>query len=91
MHALFLTWKLLILLSFYIHNVLEQVKTHVFANLHFERVLHFVIDYARILLHNTTDTLWPRETSCRLTYFRGFCNLNSPCTVNSCLLDTPKI
>ena len=46
MHALFLNWKLLILLSFYVHNVLEQVKTHVFTNLHLERVLRFVIDYA---------------------------------------------
>ena len=49
MHALFLNiWQLLILLSFDFHEVLEQLKTYVFTNIHFERVLHFVIDDAWI-------------------------------------------
>ena len=42
------TTKLSILLRFYFHGVLEQLKTNFPTNFRFKRVLGFVIEYARI-------------------------------------------
>ena len=35
----------MILLSFYIYEVLEQLKTNIHTNSYFKRALHIVIDY----------------------------------------------
>ena len=40
------TTKLSILLRFYFHDVLEQLKTNFHTNFRFKRVLGFVIEYA---------------------------------------------
>ena len=40
------TTKLSILLRFYFHGVLEQLKTNFHTNFRFKRVLGFVIEYA---------------------------------------------
>ena len=40
------TRKLSILLRFYFHDVLEQLKTNFHTNFHFKRVLGFVIEDA---------------------------------------------
>ena len=40
------TTKLSILLTFYFHGVLEQLKTNFRTNFRFKRVLGFVIEYA---------------------------------------------
>ena len=40
------TTKLSILLRFYFHDVLEQLKTNFHTNLRFARVIGFVIQYA---------------------------------------------
>ena len=40
------TTKLSILLRFYFHGVLEQLKTNFQTNLRFKKVLGFVIEYA---------------------------------------------
>ena len=42
----FQTSELLILLRFYFHDVLEQLKTNLHTNFHSEWVLCLVIDYA---------------------------------------------
>ena len=42
----FQTSELLILLRFYLHDVLEQLKTNIQTNFHSEWVLGLVIDYA---------------------------------------------
>ena len=42
------TTKLSILLRFYFHGVLEQLKTNFQTNFRFRRVLGFVIEYAGI-------------------------------------------
>ena len=42
----FQTSELLILLRFYFHDVLEQLKTNIQTNFHSEWVLGLVIDYA---------------------------------------------
>ena len=44
----FQTSELLILLRFYFHDELEQLKTNIQTNFHSERVLGLVIDYAWI-------------------------------------------
>ena len=38
--------KLSIFPSFYFHEVLEQLKTNIYTNCNFERVLRLVIEYA---------------------------------------------
>ena len=78
------TKKLSILLRFYFHDVLEQLKTNFHTNFRFKRVLGFVIEYAWIskLLRNAAFTWRPRELSCRFKkwpYFRKFCYLNISC------------
>ena len=40
------TTKLSILLRFYLHDVLEQLKTNFRTNFRFKRVLGFVLEYA---------------------------------------------
>ena len=40
------TTKLSILLRFYFHDVLEQLKTNFRTNFRFKRILGFVIEYA---------------------------------------------
>ena len=62
------TTKLSILLRFYFHGVLEQLKTNFQTNFRFKRVLGFVIEYAWIsmLLRDAAFTWRPRELSCRL-------------------------
>ena len=40
------TAKLSILLRFYFHDVLEQLKTNVYTNFRSKRVLGFVLEYA---------------------------------------------
>ena len=40
------TTKLSILLRYYFHDVLEQLKTNFHTNFRFKRVLGFVIEYA---------------------------------------------
>ena len=42
----FKTTKLSILLRFYFHDVLEQLKNNFHTNFRFEKVLGFVIEYA---------------------------------------------
>ena len=61
------TKGLSILQSFYIHEILEQLKTDIFTSFYFERVLRFVIEYAWIsnLLRDAAFTQRPRELSCR--------------------------
>ena len=70
------TW-LSTLLSFYFHEVLEQLKNEIYTDFHFEKALRFVIQYAWIskLLRDIASQL-----SCwfkKVTYFKGFCYLNS--------------
>ena len=62
------TTKLSILLRFYFHDVLEQLKTNFHTNFRFKRVLGFVIEYAWIskLLRDAAFTWRPRGLSCRL-------------------------
>ena len=62
------TTKLSILLRFYFHGVLEQLKTNFQTNFRFKRVLGFVIEYAWIskLLRDAAFTWRPRELSFRL-------------------------
>ena len=62
------TTKLSILLRFYFHGVLEQLKTNFHTNFRFKRVLGFVIEYAWIskLLRDAAFTWRPRELSFRL-------------------------
>ena len=43
------TTKLSILLRFYFHDVLEQLKTNVHTNFHFKRVLGIVLEYLEFL------------------------------------------
>ena len=75
------TTKLSILLRFYFHGVLEQLKTNFQTNVRFKRFLGFVIEYAWIskLLRDATFTWRPRELSFRLKsdFFEEFCYLNS--------------
>ena len=40
------TTKLSILLRFYFHGALEQLKTNFYTNFRFKRVLGFVLEYA---------------------------------------------
>ena len=60
--------KLSILLKFYFHGVLEQLKTNFQTTFSFKRVLGFVIEYAWIskLLRDAAFTRRPRELSFRL-------------------------
>ena len=62
------TTKLSILLRFYFHGVLEQLKANFQTNFRFKRVLGFVIEYAWIskFLRDAAFTWRPRELSCRL-------------------------
>ena len=62
------TTKLSILLRFYFHGVLQQLKTNFQTNFRFKRVLGFVIEYAWIskLLRDAAFTWRPRELSFRL-------------------------
>ena len=78
------TTKLSILLEFYFHDVLEQLKANFRKKFRFKRVLGFVIEYAWIskLLHDVAFTWRPRL----MTYFGEFCHLNSSCIRNSITL-----
>ena len=60
--------KLSILLKFYFHDALQQLKTSFHTSIRFKRVLGFVIEYAWIskLLRDALFTWRPRELSCRL-------------------------
>ena len=62
------TKKLSILLKFYFHDALQQLKTSFHTSIRFKRVLGFVIEYAWIskLLRDALFTWRPRELSCRL-------------------------
>ena len=62
------TTKLSILLRFYFHGVLEQLKTNFQTNFRLKRVLGFVIEYAWIskLLRDAAFTWRPKELSFRL-------------------------
>ena len=62
------TTKLSILLRFYFHGVLEQLKTNFRTNFRFKRVLGFVIEYAWISkpLRDAAFTWRPRELLGRL-------------------------
>ena len=62
------TTKLSILLRFYFHGVLEQLKTNFQTNVRFKRVLGFVIEYAWIskLLRDAAFTWRQRELSFRI-------------------------
>ena len=62
------TTKLSILLWFYFHGVLEQLKTNFETDFGFKRVVGFVIEYAWIskLLRDVAFTWRPRELSFRL-------------------------
>ena len=57
------TTKLSILPRFYLHDVLEQLKTNFHTNFRFKRVLDFVIDYAWIckLFSDAAFTWRPRK------------------------------
>ena len=82
------TKKISILLGFYFHDVLEQLKTNFHTNFRFKRVLGFVIEYAWIskLLRHAAYTWRPRERLKKVTYFRKFCYLNSSCIRKSTTL-----
>ena len=85
------TAKLSILLRFYFHDVLEQLKNNFHTNFRFKRVLGFVIEYAWIskLLSEVGFTWRARGLSCRLKkyfYFGEFCYLNSSCIRKSITL-----
>ena len=60
------TSELLILLRFYFHDVLEQLKTNIQTNFHSKWVLGLVIDYAWIskLLRDVAFTWRTRELLC---------------------------
>ena len=62
----FQTSELLILLRFYFHDVLEQLKTNIQTNFHSEWVLGLVIDHAWIskLLRDVAFTWRARELLC---------------------------
>ena len=62
----FRTSELLILLRFYFHDVLEQLKTNIQTNFHSDWVLGLVIDYAWIskLLRDVAFTGRARELLC---------------------------
>ena len=62
------TTKLSILLRFYFHGLLEQLKTNFQTNFRFKRILGFVIEYAWIsyLLRDAAFTWRPRELSLRI-------------------------
>ena len=62
------TTKLSILLRFYFHGVLEQLKTNFQTNFRFKRVLGFVIEYGWIskLLRDAAFTWRPKELSFRI-------------------------
>ena len=79
------TTKLSILLRFYFHDVLKQLKTNFHTNFRFKRILSFLIAYARIskLLRDVAFKWRPRELSCRLKkwlisgnffYLKSSCN-----------------
>ena len=81
----FNTRKLSILLSCYLQEGLEQLKTHFHANFHPERALCFAIQYAWISkpLRDAEITWRPRYLSCGLkegTHFGAFWYRNSHCT-----------
>ena len=70
------TTKLSILLRFYFHGVLEQLKINFQTNFRFQRVLGFVMGCAWIskLLRDAAFTWRPREWSFRIKksdFFRG--------------------
>ena len=66
------TTKLSMLLLFYFHDVLGQLKTNFPTNFCFKRNLGFVREYAWIskLLRDVTFTWWVRELSCMLKKWR---------------------
>ena len=66
------TTKLSMLLLFYFHGVLGQLKTNFPTNFRFKRNLGFVREYAWIskLLRDVTFTWWVRELSCTLKKWR---------------------
>ena len=80
-----LNFKTSISLSFYFHEVLEELKTYTFTNCHSERALRFVIGHAWISnLMSDAAFIWrTREISgvrLKSDLFWGFCSLNSFCS-----------
>ena len=80
-----LNLKTSIFLSFYFHEVLEELKTYTFTNCHPERALRFMIAHAWIsnLLSDAAFIRRPREIGgvrLKSDLFRGFCYLNSFCS-----------
>ena len=60
------TTKLSILLRFYFHSVLKQLKTNFQTNFRFKRVLGFVIDTLEFLRFCVTRHLHDGRESCHL-------------------------
>ena len=60
------TTKLSILLRFYFHGVLEQLKTNFQTNFRFRRVLDFVIGTLEFLSFCVTQHLHDGQESCHL-------------------------
>lgn len=80
-----LNFKTSISLSFYFHEVLEELKTYTFTNCHSERALRFVIGHAWISnLMSDAAFIWrTREISgvrLKSDLFWGLCSLNSFCS-----------
>ena len=80
-----LNFKTSISLSFYFHEVLEELKTYTSTNCHSERALRFVIGHAWISnLMSDAAFIWrTREISgvrLKSDLFWGFCSLNSFCS-----------
>ena len=80
-----LNFKTSISLSFYFHEVLEELKTYTFTTCHSERALRFVIGHAWISnLMSDAAFIWrTREISgvrLKSDLFWGFCSLNSFCS-----------
>ena len=77
------TTKLSILLRFYFHGVLEQLKTNFQTNFRFKRALGFIIEYAWIskLLLDAAFTWRTREVSFRLKKWLFSGNLLPLCKI----------
>ena len=81
---IFLVFYSSILLSFYFHEVLQQLTTLIYTNLRFERVLHFAIEDAWIskVLRDAAFSWRPGKLFCglkTLPIFLRFCYLNNTC------------
>ena len=78
------TTTLSVLLRFYFHGVLEQLKTNFQTNFRFKSVLGFVLEYAWISKLLRDEAF--KRLKIKVTYFGVFCYLNSSCIRKSLTL-----